>query len=998
MDEKRIREIFEKVASGLPLRLPVSTYRLQFNNDFTFDDARSVVPYLDDLGITDLYASPYFKAQPGSTHGYDVVDQNALNPEVGTYEEYQRMVNELKGRDMGLIADIVPNHMSIVGSENSWWNDVLENGQSSPYAAFFDIDWKPVKEELEDRVILPILGGQYGDVLERQEIRLVFESGAFYVNYWEHKLPVDPSTYDMVLSHRIEKLEEVMGTEDPSYQELLSIITSLRNLPHRTEQDPDRVTERLREKDVAKKRLNDLYGSSPEFKSFLDENVSIFNGDPEDPDSFDLLDRLLSAQVYRLSFWRVATEEINYRRFFDINDLGAIRMEDEKVFGEAHRLVFDLVRRGFVTGFRVDHPDGLYNPPEYFRRLQEGAFTALCTAEPNAESEARRFADLYREALANEPGGPLDRPFYIVGEKILMESERLSTDWPIYGTTGYSFMNLTNGVLIDSTTAKEMEKLYSGFTRQAQKFPEIFYGKKKLIMKTTMASEINVLGHRLNRISERDRHFRDFTLNSLINAIVEVIAFFPVYRTYISAAGINDSDRRYIEVAISKAKRRSLEINPAVYDFLRDVLLLAYPRRDDPSLRRECLEFTMKFQQLTGPVMAKGIEDTAFYNYNRLISVNEVGGNPERLGVPPDAFHGQNIERQKAWPFTMKATSTHDSKRSEDARARISVVSEFAPEWRGCVIRWAGMNKKFKGRIEGRLAPDRNEEYLLYQNLMGVWPIGETAGEAFEDFIERIKQYMVKALREAKTNSSWLNPNTEYEDAVAGFSEKVLRYGPFLEDVKPFLRKVEHYGMFNSLSQLLLKITSPGVPDFYQGTELWTLSLVDPDNRRPVDYDHRMRLLDELRSRESSTDRAALAGELLGSKADGRIKLYVTYRGLNFRRENRGLMERGTYMPLHTSGSHAEQVIAYCQFSEGAAAITIVPRLVSKVCGLDGAPVGEAWGDTLVHIPQEASGGVYRDIFTDETVAVSDHNGVQAISMRDALSVFPVALLRKEPR
>ncbi len=996
MDEQHIREIFEKVASSVPTRLPISTYRLQFNKDFTFNDARGVIPYLDALGITDLYASPYFKAQPGSTHGYDVVDQNSFNPEIGTYEDFQAMAQELKDRGMSHMADIVPNHMSIVGSGNAWWNDVMENGPSSPHAPFFDIDWKPVKEELEDRVIIPILGGQYGDVLERQEIRLFFEGGAFYVNYWEHRLPVDPSTYDIVLSYRIEEIEKALGPENPAYQELLSIITALRNLPHRTEQDPDRVTERLREKDIAKKRLNDLYGDSPEFRSFLDENVAIFNGDPENPDSFDLLDGLLSAQVYRLSFWRVATEEINYRRFFDINDLGAIRMEDEKVFNEAHRLVFDLVRGRSVMGFRVDHPDGLYNPSEYFRRLQEGSFTALCTAEYDEEGAAQRFSDLYRERLANDPGGPLGRPFYIVGEKILMESERLSTEWPIYGTTGYSFMNLTNGVLIDSASAKEMEKIYTGFTRQTQKFPEIFYLKKKLIMKTTMASEINVLGHRLNRISERDRHFRDFTLNSLINAIVEVIAFFPVYRTYISPAGINESDRRYIEAAISKAKRRSREINPAVYDFLHDVLLLNYPRRGDPALRRECLEFTMKFQQLTGPVMAKGIEDTAFYNYNRLMSVNEVGGNPERLGVTVEAFHGLNIERQKSWPLTMKATSTHDSKRSEDARARINVISEFAPEWRRYVIRWAGMNKKFKGRVEGELVPDRNEEYLLYQTLMGVWPLGETTEAGFGDFIERIKQYMVKALREAKTNSSWLNPNSEYEDAVTGFVERVLRSAPFLDDVKPFLRKVEHYGMFNSLSQLLLKITCPGVPDFYQGTELWNLTLVDPDNRRPVDYGLRTRLLDELRSRESSTDRAALAGELLGSKDDGRVKLYVTYRGLNIRRENRRLMEQGSYVPLHTSGSHADNVIAYFQFTEDASAITVVPRLASRVCGLDGAPVGGVWKDTLVHIPAEATAEKYRNIFTDEIAEVSEHNGVQAIRIRDALSVFPVALLVKE--
>ncbi len=996
MEDTRIREVFEETVSGIPVRIPVSTYRLQFNKAFTFADAKKIIPYLDALGVTDVYASPYFKAQPGSDHGYDIIDHNTLNPDVGSYADFEEMASEIRRRGMGHIADVVPNHMSIVGSGNAWWNDVLENGPCSPHAPFFDIDWKPIKEELEDKVILPILGGQYGDVLESQEIKLSFEDGSFYINYWEHRLPIDPSTYDIVLTHRIERLKELLGDENAIYGEFLSIVTAFKNLPSRMERDTERISERLREKEIAKKRLRDLYEASEKFRSFLDENTRIFNGVPGKPESFDMLDGLLSAQVYRLAFWRVATEEINYRRFFDINDLGAIRMEDEKVFNDAHFLLFDIIRKGFVTGVRVDHPDGLYNPTEYFRRLQEGCFVALCLGKLDGDEAADKLKHLYRDALLNEPEGRLKRPFYVVGEKILMESERLSPEWPIYGTTGYGFMNSVNGVLIDSEKAKDIDRAYTRFTRQTAKFPELFYEKKKLIMKTTMASEINVLGHNLNRISERDRHFRDFTLNNLIDAIVEVIAFFPVYRTYISDAGVSDSDRRYIEAAISRAKRRSREINPAVYDFIRDILLLAYPIKDNPALRRECLEFTMKFQQLTGPVMAKGIEDTAFYSYNRLMSVNEVGGNPERLGITVEAFHGQNIERHKHWPFTLTATSTHDSKRSEDVRARISVLSELADEWRKGVIRWSRMNKKFKVKMEGQAVPDRNEEYLLYQTLVGAWPIGESE-EEFDEFAERIKHYMIKAVREAKTSSSWLNPDLEYEEALIAFITRVLGFGPFVTDLKPFRDKAEHYGMLNSLSQALLKIMSPGVPDFYQGTELWTLTLVDPDNRRPVDYETQIRLLDELRARESSVERRDLARELLATSRDGRIKLYVTYRGLNFRKENRSLLERGDYVPLHVSGKYAEHVIAIGHFSAESSAITLVPRLTVGIAAVGQAPLGELWGDTSVHIPEGKTVPGYTNVFTGESIApVMEQDGASILRVAEVLSSFPVAILKKE--
>jgi (1->4)-alpha-D-glucan 1-alpha-D-glucosylmutase len=767
----------------------------------------------------------------------------------------------------------------------------------------------------------------------------------------------------------------------------------LRNLPPRTEKNPERIATRLKEKEVVKNKLRELYNASTEFKAFVDENLRIFNGTPGEPESFDLLDQLLSAQAFRLSFWRVATEEINYRRFFDINDLGAIRMEDEQVFNECHRLVFDLIREGHVTGLRVDHPDGLHNPAEYFRRLQEGCLVALCTGRPGKQEATEKVSDIYHERLAKNPEGTLKKPLFVVGEKILMENERLSPEWPIFGTTGYGFMNSVNAVLIDSASARAADKNYTRFTKQTAKFSELFYTKKKLILETSMSSEINVLGHNLNLISERDRHFRDFTLNNLIDAIVELIAFFPVYRTYITPSGVSETDRRYIEAATSKARRKSREINPQVFDFIRDVLLLEYPRKEDPALRRECLDFTMKFQQLTGPVMAKGIEDTAFYNYNRLISLNEVGGNPERLGMTEEAFHGQNIERHKHWPHTLIATSTHDSKRSEDIRARINVITELTGEWRECITRWARINRKFKRNLEGQPVPDRNEEYLLYQTLIGAWPVGDTDESRFAEFAERIKQYMVKAVREAKTNSSWLNPNGEYEEALTQFIETILGSAQFLDDFRKFQLKASHFGMFNSLSQTLLKITSPGVPDFYQGTELWTFTLVDPDNRAPVDYGLRMKLLDDIRTMESSMERGAIADELFRTKEDGRIKLYITYKALNFRRLNRELHSSGEYVPLHVSGKHAERLIAFGYFGPDAAAITAVPRLIAGLAGMGEAPLGDIWEDTFIHLPPERAASGYRNIFTDEIVGVSEQNGVTVLRAAEVFKRFPAALL-----
>ncbi len=997
VEKARLAGACRKVAERLPHRAPVSTYRLQFNSGFRFADAEAVSAYLNALGVTDIYSSPYFKAKEGSTHGYDVIDYQSINPEIGAEVDFVRFTAELGRLDMGLIMDIVPNHMSIAGGRNAWWRDVLENGPSSPFAPFFDIDWNPVREVLEDKVILPILGDFYGKVLENREISLSFEEGAFFIRYYEHRLPVDPSTYERILTHRGETFEEALGGEDPRFQEYLSIVTALKHLPTRTERDPDKATERLREKEVIKRRIWTLYDECPKFGLFVEENVRILNGTNGDIDSFDLLDELLASQVYRLTFWQVATEEINYRRFFDINDLAAVRNEDPEVFRESHGMVLGHVREGKITGMRADHPDGLHNPGEYFMRLQEECFIRLVEAElglnGSEDAPAGEIRKAYRGLLEENPA--LSRPFYVVGEKILMESERMPEDWPVSGTTGYVFMNSANALFVNHANARLMTDIYHRFIRSKPHYPDLVYKKKKLIMQTSMASEINVLGHRLNRISESDRHFRDFTLNSLINAIVEVIALFPVYRTYADESGVNDRDVRYIEAAVSRARRRRRDLSASVFDFLRDVLTLGYPEKFSEAECREWLDFAMKFQQLTGPVMAKGLEDTVFYSFNRLASLNEVGGNPDRFGISPEAFHGQNIETAKHWPHTMVATSTHDSKRSEDVRARINVLSELPYHWRERLARWRSLNKRRKSKIEGRLAPGQNDEYLIYQTLLGAWPLGPLEGQKRETFIERVRQYAVKAAREAKANTTWINPDAEYENALIKFIDGIMASSDFIEDLLPFQKLLAHYGMFNSLSQTLLKITSPGVPDFYQGTELWTLTLVDPDNRRPVDYSLARRMLEELREREAGGEPLELARDLLENKEDGRIKLYLTFKALNFRKEKKELFLSGDYAPLYAAGEQARRAVAFERGAQGASAITVVPRLVSGIISGEEDPVGDVWRGTFLLLPPDKEGALYRDVFTGRTLRAGAHEGRAALELSEVFAGFPVALLEE---
>jgi (1->4)-alpha-D-glucan 1-alpha-D-glucosylmutase len=939
-------------------RIPSSTYRLQFNRQFTFAQARALVPYLYALGISDCYASPYFQARAESLHGYDITDHNKLNAAIGSREEYDAWIADLHAREMGQVLDFVPNHMGIGEPQNLWWADVLENGPSSQYAPYFDIDWQPLKSDLHDKVLIPILGDQYGRVLERGQLKVQYESGRFFLRYFEHEFPIAPGTYRHILEIALEQLRD--HKEEDFYAELQSILTALEYLPRRTETNPERIAERTREKEIIKRRLERRCQEAPLVQEAIEKALAIINGTPGDPRSFDALDALLTDQAYRLAFWRVAAEEINYRRFFDINDLAAIRMEVPEVFDQVHRLLLELVAAGAVTGLRIDHPDGLYLPNEYFEKLQ------------------RRAADALGQEL------PVDgRALYLLVEKILSGHEELRPAWPVHGTTGYDFMNDAIGVLVDGSAERAITTGFHKFIGHTLHFGHLVYAKKRLVMRLSLANDVNVLGAMFDRLSEKNRWYRDFTLDALTLAVRETIACFPVYRTYVAPdRPVSEADRGVVERAVTAAKRRNPALEESVFNFLRDILLFRFPENLDEEGRAEHVHFVLKFQQITGPIMAKGVEDTAFYIYNRLAALNEVGGEPQRFGLRVEDFHRRNVERQERWPATMLSTSTHDTKRSEDVRARMAVISEVPEQWRRSLGRWRTFNRRWKRQIEESEAPDGNEEYLLYQTLLGAWPLEpfrELSEAARREFGERIQQYMAKALKEAKLNTSWVQPNEPWDTAVSEFIAKILEpslKNRFLESFIPLAEEVARAGAINSLAQTLLKLSAPGVPDIYQGNEIWDFSLVDPDNRRPVDYAQRQEMLEGLAG--------ATPEDLLGNWQDGRIKLFLTQRLLTFRRGNRELFARGNYVPLGLTGEFADCCIAFAREWEGKSIVVLAPRLSMRV-GFP--PIGERWRDTTVQLPDGFAGG--RDLFTGENVEAMGGS----LPLARAFARFPFAVM-----
>lgn len=1001
-----VKEVADRVLAER--RIPCATYRFQFGGGFTFGEALATIPYLRDLGITDCYLSPILMARSDSSHGYDVSDHSRINPSFGGEEGFEALAKTVRKRGMGLILDVVPNHMGIGETSNTWWMDVLENGPSSRYASYFDIDWHPATRDLEGKVLLAILEDQFGKVLESGKLKLTYEEGAFFIDYYKTRLPIAPRTCGDILSHRLDAVVGALGEESEQVQELRSILTALTHLPPPTELDSDKIEELNRENAVVKRRIAALYNAVPEVRSAIDDAVRAFNGVVGDPRSFDLLDSLLAQQSYRLSYWRVAAEEINYRRFFDINDLAAIRVELPEVFQATHQLILRLLAEGKATGLRIDHPDGLWNPRQYFHQLQESYLARRIEAAIGNERSPDSCLELAREWLTHRVerrrSSVAPWPLYVVCEKILGENEPLPDDWAVFGTTGYDFLNAVNGLFVDGSKRKALERTYRSFVGSSAKYPDLVNSTKKMTMLVSMASEINALGHRLDRIAEGNRLYRDFTLNSLTFAIREVIACLPVYRTYVIGPWepVTERDESYIEAAVAEAKKRNPRTASSIFDFIRDTLLLRNYEEFPEDDRGKLIEFVMKFQQLTGPVMAKGVEDTAFYVYNCLLSLNEVGGSPEQFGISVKDFHRRNLERQRRWPHSMLATSTHDTKRGEDVRARINVLSEMPSLWRAALTRWSRMNASKKTLVDRQPAPDRNDEYFLYQTLVGAWPTGATATAEFDDFRDRVVGYMAKATKEAKVHTSWINPNDKYDAAVGDFVRRILSDGErsrFLKDFRSFQRTVAYFGLFNSLAQTVLKLTSPGVPDIYQGTELLDLSLVDPDNRRPVDYHRRASLLSDIKKRvsEAGDNLGELAKQLLDVGQDGQVKLYVIYRVLSFRRANASLFASGQYVPLEATGEKAEHVCAYARLLKGAEVVVAVPRLVVGLTqGVEQAPVGaEVWLDTWLELPHDKKGARYRNVFTGETSTVDSRGGKLGLPLADVLHIFPVAMLER---
>ncbi|WP_394850007.1 glycogen debranching protein GlgX [Pendulispora brunnea] len=951
------------VRNGGALHTLGTTYRVQLTPDFGFRKAASVLDYLVELGVTDVYASPIFAAARGSIHGYDVVDHERLNAELGTEDDFRAWSDEIKKRNMGLLLDWVPNHMGIPAGQNRTWDDVLENGRSSLCAEYFDIDWCPPKAALENRVLLPVLGDQYGVVLERGELTLVWEGRFFRVAYFDKRLPLAPETLMPLMESALAKV--TLPEDAEARLEFESILSAMRHLPDRRETALELRKERAREKEIIKRRLEELLGRAPEIKTAIDSALQEINGSPDDPRSFDVLDGILQQQSYRLASWHVAAEEINYRRFFDVNDLAAIRMELPQVFERAHAQLFQLLDEGRVQALRLDHTDGLYDPFGYFEGLQQ------------------RFHRVPGVDLSEAGPDDLARPLPLLIEKILEPSERLPPSWPVDGTTGYDFLFAVRTLWVDPRSEPALTRIYQQFTLDGRSFKEHVYESKRHIMRFSLASEIQIIARDLERIAGKNRRWRDFTLVSLSRAVTEIIAAFTVYRTYLREnEPPADDDRRRIMQAVATARRNNPSISETVFAFLEDVLLLR--AEATPEERQEHVRFALRFQQLTAPMMAKAVEDTAFYRYSRLLCLDEVGGLPSKYGTTIEEFHLQNVDRARAWPVSMVTTSTHDTKRGEDTSARMAVLTEMPELWQRTVRRFSELASKMKTVVDGAPAPSRNQEYLFYQTLIGAWPVGWDGREGREAFARRLEAFVLKAAKEAKQETSWTTPNAAQDEAVQRFIRRLAANDAFFEDARRFCERIATYGAVNGLAQCLLRFCVPGVADTYQGSEMWNQSLVDPDNRQPVDYELRRRVLRGIRERLS--DRDALSRDLLANFVDGAVKLYVTHVALETRRQKRELFLRGDYEGLPCG----EHVLAFVRCFERERLICCVPRFSYLLTrGETPWPIGSVWGQERLRVPQP---GTYRNVLTGTSLRLGEE-----VKVADVLATFPVALLLREP-
>ena len=922
---------------------PRATYRLQFHKDFTFDHAVQVVPYLAQLGISHVYSSPIHTARPGSTHGYDIVSHGTINPELGGEDGFVRLTDALRQHGMGLVLDIVPNHMGVGGSDNAWWLSVLEWGELSPFGQAFDVDWERLGAN--HKLIVPFLGDRYGEALEKGELKLTFdpEEGSFSVWHWEHRFPICPLSYPIILDRA---LAAIGDDASDGQAEMLAISERLRAMNDETA--PEQRAGFPAECEQLKARLTEAVAQSTVLQQAIERAIALINGSPGKPESFGTLHRILEAQSYRLAYWRVAASDINYRRFFDINALAGLRVEDPDIFERSHSTLFRLIREGRIQGLRVDHIDGLADPEGYVRALQ----------------------------------GAVGPGFYIVVEKILEPGEALRP-WPIAGTTGYEVLNLLDGVFVDSGKARRFEELYRSATGLEGRYGVLLRQAKTEILETSFASELEVLVSDLKRLADADRRTRDYTAFAIRRALVEIIARFPVYRSYLTDGEPAPEDCDLIEETVEAAKRSSALPDRTVHGFVAAALLgtIEVGKPGAPS-RDLLLRFRRRFQQLTGPVMAKSLEDTLFYRYVRMLSLNEVGGDPESFGVTPDDFHRANAERARLWPNAMIATATHDTKRGEDARARLNSLSEMPDVWSEALKRMQVICAPYVEETGGEEAPDANDRYLILQAVLGAWPtelLGEDlSDEAVAAFRERIEAYVTKALREAKRHTSWVHVNGEYEAAALKFVRGLLSPGePFLQEFRPLANRLAFVGTLTSLARTVLKCSIPGVPDTYQSTEFWDLSLVDPDNRRPVDYEARLRGL------EADED----ITRLLSLWRDGRIKQHILARLLADRANAPILYAYGDYRPLAARGPRAQNVLGFVRSGGGETLAVVVPRLFCSLVQGEEPPVGQAvWGETAVDLPA----GRWRDIITGAEIGV----GSSQTRLSELFSALPLSVLR----
>jgi (1->4)-alpha-D-glucan 1-alpha-D-glucosylmutase len=916
--------------------IPRATYRLQLNKDFGFNGAAALAPYLARLGISHVYSSPYLKARPGSMHGYDIVSHTELNPELGDDAAFARMVAAFRGNGLGQILDFVPNHMGVGGADNPWWLDVLEWGQDSEFAGWFDIDWDPDRRYLQGKVLVPVLGDQYGTELESGGLKLRFDrknGGLAVWAYDKHKLPVCPLHYSRVL-----------GDAHPALERLGDAFAHLATWrPH--------IVSRAR---ALKAELAELVRSDGSAAGALIQAVNQFNGSEGDLQSWGALDALIKDQFWRAAHFRVAADDINYRRFFNINDLAGIRMELPELFEHAHALVFRLLDEDILDGLRLDHVDGLLDPKAYCLRLRAAA----------------------------------PRPFYLVVEKILAAHESLREDWEVDGTTGYEFANLVTGLLIEPAGEEPLTRFYQEFTGQREAFGDIVRDCKLQIMENEMASELNVLAREAARVARSNPRTADFTNNVIQRALKQIIAVFPVYRTYVGADGAaTDADRRDIDWAVAQARRRDPALDPTVFDFLHDLLtcdLVAEPRSGFS--RVAVVRVAMRAQQYSGPVMAKGLEDTAFYRYNRMLALNEVGGHPDVFRVTSPAFHHANRQRARTTPHAMLSTSTHDTKRGEDARARLAVLAEVPDEWAQQVSLWNRMLRARHAGSSEEVPPDRNDEYAFYQLLLGAWPPDLLRGHldpaGIDAFRPRIEGAMLKTMREAKVHTTWAAPNGVYEDAVLGFIRSALdtsRTNVFLDSFSAFVDRVAPLGVRNSLVQTVLKLTVPGIPDIYQGAELWDFSLVDPDNRRPVDYAVRKELL----GRTPSAACTEALPTLLETWQDGRIKLELISILLRFRQRHPQMCGEGSYEALTAEGPAADRICAFARRCDGDVIIVAVSLFPSR--GSDAA----SFEDTAIAVPAEVRARECLNLLDGRAIDVQDGT-IQAATL---FEVLPAAVI-----